>query len=245
MFQQIHKQPEPPSARRADLPADIDTLVLKALEKKPADRYQTMAEFQEAISSLGKRFGFSPVTLPEASLDGIPQFQTPGATAVSQPSVRQGSINPAILGAASVVALVGGLLLLSADGEIQAPKRPRGLASQPATPKVEAPLSPTVQIKLTSAPAGAKVYADDRLLGTTPVEVAMDRGDVAVQLRFVAPGHKVMVQTVVPSEDRELTAKLKARKARKARKVRKPRIRTEPKAKPKPSTNLPRIKTTR
>lgn len=39
----------PPSKYNSVVPPELDAVVLKALEKDPADRYQTAAEFQEAI----------------------------------------------------------------------------------------------------------------------------------------------------------------------------------------------------
>ena len=123
MFQHIHKAPEPPSVRRDELPADIDALILKALQKAPADRYHSMAEFKEELRQLGKRFGFSPVTLPEASLDGIPQFETPGPVSLTARRPRSGSIHPAILGAAAVVGLIGALFAMLAGGPETAARR--------------------------------------------------------------------------------------------------------------------------
>ena len=46
--------PLPPSKLRSGLPAGIDALVLKALEKNPADRYASWADFALEIASIGK-----------------------------------------------------------------------------------------------------------------------------------------------------------------------------------------------
>jgi serine/threonine protein kinase len=42
--------PLPPSAVRADLPREIDTVILRALRKRPADRYPSWADFAQALS---------------------------------------------------------------------------------------------------------------------------------------------------------------------------------------------------
>ncbi|MBK7070679.1 MAG: protein kinase [Myxococcales bacterium] len=44
-----------PSARRADLPRELEQIILKALAKKPDDRYQTAGELLEAIEQFASR----------------------------------------------------------------------------------------------------------------------------------------------------------------------------------------------
>jgi len=50
----LTEAPVPPSKVRKELPAGIDALVLKALEKNPADRYSSWADFALEIASIGK-----------------------------------------------------------------------------------------------------------------------------------------------------------------------------------------------
>jgi len=45
---------EPPSARRATVSLGLDAALLKALERLPADRYQTAGQFAEALSHAGE-----------------------------------------------------------------------------------------------------------------------------------------------------------------------------------------------
>jgi serine/threonine protein kinase len=49
----LHQQPAPPSARRADLniPRAVDRVLLKALAKEPAQRYQNAPEFAAALAA--------------------------------------------------------------------------------------------------------------------------------------------------------------------------------------------------
>nr|HEX4313670.1 serine/threonine-protein kinase [Kofleriaceae bacterium] len=54
----IVNEPAPlPSSRRADVPPELDGLVLKMMAKAPADRFQTCAELIEAIETLAARRG--------------------------------------------------------------------------------------------------------------------------------------------------------------------------------------------
>ena len=45
-------EPLPPSAVRTDLPREIDAVILRALRKRPADRYPTWAAFAQALSKV-------------------------------------------------------------------------------------------------------------------------------------------------------------------------------------------------
>ena len=46
----LSETPAPPSSLRKGLPPEIDPIVLRAVEKKPAARYETWAEFAQALS---------------------------------------------------------------------------------------------------------------------------------------------------------------------------------------------------
>lgn len=49
LMSHAHERPQRPSELNPDLPADLEQVILKALEKNPADRYQTADEFREAL----------------------------------------------------------------------------------------------------------------------------------------------------------------------------------------------------
>jgi len=51
LFAHAHELPTPPSVYRPDLPADLERVVMRCLEKNPADRYQTAAELDAALAS--------------------------------------------------------------------------------------------------------------------------------------------------------------------------------------------------
>ena len=50
----LNQQPAPPSSLRAELPKEIDRVVLRALGKKPEFRYATWDEFALELSNVGK-----------------------------------------------------------------------------------------------------------------------------------------------------------------------------------------------
>src|SRR5207344_489655 len=48
-MRQISEPPVPPRALVPDLPASLDAVVMKALAKRPGDRYRTAQEFGRAL----------------------------------------------------------------------------------------------------------------------------------------------------------------------------------------------------
>ena len=54
--------PEPPSARRSDIPRDLDLIVLRALAKDPEDRYQSAEEMDLDLERFLRGSAVSPVT---------------------------------------------------------------------------------------------------------------------------------------------------------------------------------------
>jgi formylglycine-generating enzyme required for sulfatase activity len=61
---QVSETPPPPSAHYPGLPPQLDQLVLRALEKRPEHRYQSAAEFKQAIIALDGLLG---IGLPDAA----------------------------------------------------------------------------------------------------------------------------------------------------------------------------------
>jgi serine/threonine-protein kinase len=53
----VSEPPPPPSSRRADVPAELDALVLRMLAKDPDDRCQTAEEVVEAVEAISTRTG--------------------------------------------------------------------------------------------------------------------------------------------------------------------------------------------
>jgi serine/threonine-protein kinase len=54
---QVHEAPPPPSTYYPGLPKELDELVLRALEKRPEDRYQSALDFKQAILALDAQLG--------------------------------------------------------------------------------------------------------------------------------------------------------------------------------------------
>ncbi|MCK9199972.1 MAG: protein kinase [Gallionella sp.] len=73
MHQVINQEPTPPSHINPNVPVQLDEVVMKAMAKKPEDRYQTVVEFMTALKLAGQ-------TLPASREVGADK---PGAVADS------------------------------------------------------------------------------------------------------------------------------------------------------------------
>jgi len=51
IFAHVHDPVVPPATRRPEIPADLDRVILRCLEKDPADRFQTAVDLEEALAS--------------------------------------------------------------------------------------------------------------------------------------------------------------------------------------------------
>jgi eukaryotic-like serine/threonine-protein kinase len=54
--------PDPPSAKRAEVPRDLDMVVMRALAKDPAERYQSAEEMDADLRRVNRGVAISPVT---------------------------------------------------------------------------------------------------------------------------------------------------------------------------------------
>jgi len=61
----LNEEPAPPSSVRPDLSPIVDRVVMRALKKKPAERYKTWAEFAFELSEVSRHV-LSPDAVPEA-----------------------------------------------------------------------------------------------------------------------------------------------------------------------------------
>src|SRR5574340_975704 len=81
MLAHVNKAPLPPSIVNPGVPAELDNIVLKALAKDPGERYQSAAEFAEALLAVG--LGGS-----EAAVEGAAAADTPPPEPAAKPAIE-------------------------------------------------------------------------------------------------------------------------------------------------------------
>jgi serine/threonine protein kinase len=74
-YQHVRENPVPPSRVDPDVPAWADAIVLKAMAKSPADRYQSAADMR---ADLQRAASGMPVSAPPTRLDNYPRTQRMG-----------------------------------------------------------------------------------------------------------------------------------------------------------------------
>jgi serine/threonine-protein kinase len=80
----LSSPPEPPSTKRAEIPRELDLVVLRALAKDPADRYQSAEEMDADLKRVARGAAVSPAT--EEAATAI--ISRPPPTAVTQITPR-------------------------------------------------------------------------------------------------------------------------------------------------------------
>src|SRR6186997_3030958 len=83
----LSQTPEAPSARRQDIPHDLDLVVLRALAKEPAERYRTAAELDRDLELVarGDPVGAETATAATMVLAGAGALDATAATRVAAP----------------------------------------------------------------------------------------------------------------------------------------------------------------
>jgi eukaryotic-like serine/threonine-protein kinase len=140
----LHQPPEPPSARNPQVDPGLDAVVLTALAKDPAQRYQSASELQDALERVlaGDAVAAGPVGSPVAAAPTEPLVGLPGGTGVlpaaTGPLVRGSGRRPGwprwalpVAGMALGIGLVAAVLW--PDGGSTPTRREAGPTSAPAT----------------------------------------------------------------------------------------------------------------
>src|SRR6202051_700987 len=85
-YQHVRENPIPPSRVDPDVPAWADAIVLKAMAKAPADRYQSAAEMRAGLQLSASGM---PVSAPPTRLDNYPRTQRIGTGAMMAAGTAQ------------------------------------------------------------------------------------------------------------------------------------------------------------
>ena len=84
----LSSAPEAPSQKRAEIPRDLDLVILRALAKDPADRYQNAEEMDADLARVARGAAVSPAT-EEAATAIISRPPSTAVTAITQARPRE------------------------------------------------------------------------------------------------------------------------------------------------------------
>jgi eukaryotic-like serine/threonine-protein kinase len=231
--QVLSVDPKPPSQVRPDLsisPA-LEAVVMKAMAKDRAHRYANMSELDADLARLEK--GDAAV----AALSDA-RRATIGGHRRRSPLAVVGWIVGVLAVVGATVAVVIPLTRskpqppLEVKSPVEQPQPPAVLEQpKPSTPaEADKPRPiPTVNITVTSTPAGADIYWGDVLKGKTPATIPFNRNDETIQLTLSLAGYADANVPFQPTKDDTVGVKLRPLKKGE---VKKPLKKAGPPSKP-------------
>ena len=188
IYKHVYEAPPPPRTINPALSPEAEAVVLKAIAKKPDDRFQTVVEFRNALEAL-KKAGTEGGVRKDAAAAGA---STPQAGAGTAP--RSGNKAPALIIAAVLIVLIGGSVLYAskygywglfpkaAPPAVQEEKKGEAVsqsaAVSPAAPSPETSSAKTEQGGNAAAGRGVQ----------SPLPLTLPKKEAAVARNAPAPG---------------------------------------------------------
>lgn len=71
LSQHLEEKVSPPDQSRSDIPSDLNTIILRLLEKDPNDRFATAGEVRQALENIQLPRAEKPGNLPKTETDGM------------------------------------------------------------------------------------------------------------------------------------------------------------------------------
>jgi len=191
-FQLLYKHgneaPDPPSQRskKASIPPHVEAAVLRAMEKDPADRFDTMDAFCDALRG--------PTVPRRARTLGVPLLVA------------------AVVAAVAFLLWPTRAPVEVAEPPLPAPTTDLGAVTNksddPAETSPIEPVAEPVRLALDSRPNGAFVAVNGEKRGRTPLELELEPG-LEATVRFSLQGYRSEERRLVPKEDDSLLVRLK------------------------------------
>ncbi len=199
MFAHLHGTLLKPTQVVNTIPSDLEAIILKAMEKEPQSRYQTITEVLRDLATIDT----GKLSTASKTVVLTPKKATP-SEAVEQPTIpADRSLPKSVWGVIATVIVIGiGVFAFlatrssenkspTAGTETQAVVEPAGppitVEPKPSIPVTTTPPAPVMRsVRLETSPAGAEIFVDGKTTGkSTPssVSVASD-AEMKVELRF-------------------------------------------------------------
>ena len=158
----VNEDPEPPSTIAPDIPPALEAVILRAMSKDPADRFQSARELRRTIEAIVRNPGLE-----------VPSVATTAArasrTARRQIGMRKDARRQVLTRAALLIASVVVLAYLSMRAVSDAP------GAEAALPVVEAPAQPEAPPPETGGSRNGFVLRETIRLEQTPTALAFTR----------------------------------------------------------------------
>ncbi|MCA9717053.1 MAG: serine/threonine protein kinase [Myxococcales bacterium] len=221
----MYEPPLPPrqAAPDAEVPVDVEAIVLKAMQKSPDNRFQDMREFARAIESVGS--GAGPVVVVTENI------KRPRGAALlmgldgGDAGYDEGRGRGRLIAIAAIVGalVIAGLAWALTRGEEPEPEPAPVEEKAPPPAPVKAPPEPppapaVVTLRVTAQEGIEGEVFDDRddvRLGAIGEAIELPQREGSRDVRVEAEGYEHQVHEVSLAQDRELSVELvKAKRTR-------------------------------
>ena len=231
----LTKEPELPSTLNPAIPPELDAIVMHAIQKDRARRFQTMEEFGAALADAAGHMASYQSGAPAYTTSGAPAAS--GATNTAQtrvgPATASMGARPTTLSGAaaevggavghrsraSLFAAVGAVIVAAAGLTFFATskKQPPTVIGSHVPDTVVAPVAPVaapkdepVKLTLTSDPTDVEVFRAGASLGKTPLTISVKKGEPSIAIELRKPGFVTQQKVLDTTSSKEMSYALSA-----------------------------------
>jgi tRNA A-37 threonylcarbamoyl transferase component Bud32 len=208
LIKHVNQPPPPLGAAPA-----VDKIVLRCLQKSPANRFPSMIELRETLLEAAAKLPSPTPVRAERAVEARPARRR-------KPKLLSGA--PLVLGLVGAVAAIASVIVT----QLRSPPPEEPLAARPLAvappPRVDAapPVVETlvVSVRVGTDPPGAQIVDEKTgsVLGVTPARLDLERGrELPIVLRL--PGYQSRRQTVKAGADTDLMIELEKSRRRRHR----------------------------